>query len=303
MSKDSTTQSIGKREVPIPNPDKAMFPQGFDKSDLIDYHDKAAEHMLPYLKERAVSLRRFPEGIGEKGFFNKRAAQHYPDWVRSEELPSQQGSLPYVVIDEKATLAYLVGQAAIEIHAMLCRVDNADRPDRLIFDLDPGEESKFDSVIEAALWLKECLDQSDTPSFPMLSGSRGIHVWTPLKRTAEFDEVREAAKRVAQHLVDERSDELTIETQKDQRRGRIFIDYLRNAYAQTSVVPYGVRARESAPVAVPVTWDELSEGRIQRPDQYTIKSVFRRLSSQKSDPWEKMQSASMDARSFVSAWS
>jgi bifunctional non-homologous end joining protein LigD len=243
--------------------------------------------MLPYLRDRPVSMHRFPDGVDSGGFFHKDVPDHFPDWVRRVRVRKAGGSVTHAVVSDAKTLVYLADQACITPHVWLSRSDRLDRPDRLVFDLDPSSDD-FGAVRTAALALGDLLDELELPRFAMTTGSRGIHVWVPLRRRHGFDQVRAFARDVAAMLAARHPDLVTIEQRKQKRGRRVLIDVMRNAYAQTAVPPYAVRPRGQAPVAVPLRWKELSSSRL-RPDRWTIREVFRRLGRQE-DPWRGMGS-------------
>ncbi len=281
---------IDGREVNVTHPDKVLFPDsGITKGDLIDYYQKVAPVMLPHLKDRPVTLQRFPNGIESGGFFQKQASDYFPDWIKVAQIDllQEEQDQQQVVVDSAATLVYLANQAAITLHAWLSRVDKLHYPDRIIFDLDPPD-SDFGLVREAARELRQMLEEVGLVPFLMTTGSRGLHVVAPLDRSVEFDQVREFAKDLADVAASRRPDKLTTEVRKDARRGRLFLDYLRNSYAQTAVAPYSVRAKPGAPVAAPLLWEELSESAM-RSGRFTIRNIFERL-DRRGDPWQDMLS-------------
>jgi bifunctional non-homologous end joining protein LigD len=185
------------------------------------------------------------------------------------------------------TLTYLVGQNVITPHVWLSRADRIHQPDRLVIDLDPPPGADFAAVRRAARRSGELLREVGLSPFAQVTGSKGIHVWTPVRRRADFEEVKEFVGGLAELLAARHADELTTQFRKAERGGRILVDVLRNRYAQTAVPPYAVRARPGAPVATPIHWDELSSSRL-RPDGWTVKTLPRRLGA-KGDPWEGMQ--------------
>jgi bifunctional non-homologous end joining protein LigD len=199
-----------------------------------------------------------------------------------------------VVCNDAATLVYLANQACITTHIWLSQVDKLDYPDKMIFDLDPPGED-FEPVRFAAIVLKEILDEVELKSFVMTTGSRGLHVVVPLDRTADFETSRAFARDLVGVLADREPDRLTTEVRKDQRKGRLFLDYLRNSYAQTSVPPYTLRAIADAPVATPIDWDRLEDPDLDS-QTYNIQNIFRRL-GQMEDPWKDIFShaQSLDA--------
>lgn len=281
---------VGRREIEISNPDKVLFPDaGLTKSDLIEYYEKVADVLLPHLEDRPISMHRFPDGIDGDDFYQKSVPDYFPDWIRRETVQKEEGgSNEQVVVDDAATLVYLANQACITPHPWLSRVDDVRRPDRMVFDLDPSGGldpfDDFDVIRETARRLREVLEKVGLVPFVMTSGSRGLHIVVPLRRGAGFDAVRAFAKDVCDLLSRRHPDELTIAHKKKDRGDRIFLDYLRNGYGQTSVAPYSVRARPGAPVATPLGWDELGKSDLD-PGTYTTRNLFRRL-SQRDDPWK-----------------
>ncbi|MFP3940905.1 MAG: non-homologous end-joining DNA ligase [Thermoanaerobaculia bacterium] len=287
------TVEAGGREVALSNTDKVLFPgpgrdPGLTKGDLVDYYRRVAATMLPHVTGRPVSMHRFPDGIDGKRFFQKDAPDYFPDWIRMEEVGKEGGTVRHVVCDDAATLVYLANQACITPHVWLSRVAHLERPDRLVLDLDPpegggrsGDDRGVDRLRCVARRTRDLLDELDLPAFLMTTGSRGFHVVVPLEPAAGFDEVRELAAGVARHLARRHPDRLTVEHRKAKRGDRVFVDYLRNGYAQTAVPPYAVRARPGAPVAAPLEWRELGRA---TPRRYTVTNLLRRL-AQKEDPW------------------
>lgn len=225
-------------------------------------------------------MQRFPDGIDGETFFQKDVPDYFPDWIRTAKVKKEDGSLHMVIAEEAATLVYLANQASITPHVWLSRIDRPHRPDRLIFDFDPSVDD-FGSVRDAARGMRDLLEETGLVPFVMTTGSRGLHVTVPLDRSGDFDAARGFARRCAELLVARRPDDLTVEQRKAKRGDRVYIDTMRNAYAQTAVAPYSVRARPGAPVATPLGWDEVGRA---RPDGYTISNLFRRL-ARKDDPW------------------
>ena len=277
------------RTVEITHPDKVLFPDdGITKADLADYYERVCEWMLPHVRNRPVSMQRFPDGIGGGGFFHKDIPDYFPRWIRRVEVPKAKGTVTHVLVSDAATLVYLVGQNTITPHVWLSRADRVWQPDRMVIDLDPPEGSDFSAVRRAARQTGELLRELGFTPFAQVTGSKGIHVWTPLRRRARHDEVRAFAGDIAHVLAARHPDELTSEWRKEKRDGRILVDVARNTYAQTAVPPYAVRPRPGAPVATPLDWEELSDSKL-RPDRWNVKNVFRRLSA-KGDPWADIAS-------------
>ncbi|MEV1050098.1 non-homologous end-joining DNA ligase [Streptomyces sp. NPDC049887] len=255
----TTTVRAGRRTVEVHRPGKVLFPaDGFTKADLVDYHRAIAPHMLPHLRGRPLMLERLPDGLDGSRFMQKDTPEHYPDWVRRAELPKEGGTVTHTVCDSTATLVHLADQACVTLHRWQAKADRPGHPDRMVFDLDPAEDD-FEPVRRTARFLGELLGELRLPSVLMTTGSRGLHVVVPLSRRHTFDEVREFAKDTADLLAASRPDRLTTEARKAARGGRLYLDVQRNGYAQTAVAPYSVRAREGAPVATPISWDQLDD--------------------------------------------
>ena len=276
------------RGVEVSDPGKVFFPgDGITKGDLAAYYGRIADTMLPYVRGRCVSMHRWPDGIDGKDFYQKEAPDHFPDWIRREEVERKEGgSVRYVVADDARTLVYLADQGCMTPHVWLSRAEAPDMPDRMVFDLDPPGEGG--TVVEELRWaartMKDLLDELGLSPLVMTSGSRGFHVHVVLNGDVDFDGSRAFARDVCSLLSDEHPDRLTVAQRKSKRGDRIFLDYLRNGYGQTSVPPYAVRARPGAPVATPLSWDELSG---VEPRRYTVDNVFRRL-GQTEDPWKDL---------------
>jgi bifunctional non-homologous end joining protein LigD len=291
---------ISGHEIEISNRDKVFFPDGgITKGDLIDYYDDIAGVMLPHLKRYPVSMQRFPDGLDEEGFYNKDVADYFPDWIETVEFPKRGGgSFQAPIVDSRAALVCLADQAVVTFHAYLARAGDLEKPDKMIYDLDPPEgTSDYNAVRQAALDLHSVLEELDLTSFVQTTGSQGFHVLVPLDREQGFDAVREFATSVARVLVQRYEDKYTLAQRKKKREGRIFLDMLRNAYGATSVAPYSVRARPEAPVATPISWDELRDG--ASPRDWTLKNITRRM-GQKEDPWAGIMRHSQSLQSHQS---
>lgn len=279
---------IDSVKVEVSNLDKVLFPdEGLTKGDLIDYYRRIAETMLPHCRDRPVTMHRFPNGIQKPGFYQKEAPDYFPDWIERVrvEVLEEGESQPQILIQNTASLVYLTNQGCITPHVWLSRADKLNYPDRLIFDLDPPENG-FGLVRFAAHLLREMLEKLDLVPYVMTTGSRGLHIVIPLDRTADFDMARDFARDVADRLAEQEPDRLTTETRKDKRGDRLFLDYLRNSYAQNAAAPYSVRPKPGAPIATPLDWNELDNPDLDA-QHYTMQNIFRRL-GQKADPWQMM---------------
>ncbi|HKB29860.1 MAG TPA: non-homologous end-joining DNA ligase [Streptosporangiaceae bacterium] len=287
---------FGRLRVALSNTDKIFFPgEGITKGDVITYYYETADRMLPYVRGRPVAMARYPDGIEGERIFQKAVPGYFPGWVRTAEVKKQGGTIRHVVCDNAATLVYLANQGCIEVHVFLSRADRIDRPDQVVFDLDPSGLADFPLACRTALRLRELLEGTlGLTAYVRTTGGKGLHVHVPLNRRAGFDDVRGFARAVAQRLEHRYPEHLTTEQRKNARSGRLFIDIMRNAYAQTVVAPYAVRARPGAPVAIPLHWDELT-GDALAPDRFTIRTVGKRLGGS-ADPWEGFWSNRQDLR-------
>ncbi|WP_030692192.1 non-homologous end-joining DNA ligase [Streptomyces globisporus] len=272
------------RTVEIKRAEKELFPDdGITKADLADYYRRVGPRILPHLRGRPLMLERHPDGIGEGRFMQKDTPDYFPDWIHRWELPKADGSVTYPVCDDVATLLYLAGQACITPHRWLSKADRPDHPDRLVFDLDPSG-GDFEPVRQAAALLREVLDELGLPAALMTTGSRGLHVLVPLDRRADFDTVRAFARDVAELLADRHPERFTTAARKQARKGRLYLDVQRNAYGQTAVTPYAVRALPGAPVAAPLSWSELDDPDLT-PQRWTLGTIDERLEN--DDPWKQ----------------
>jgi bifunctional non-homologous end joining protein LigD len=277
---------VDRRIVAITHAEKILFPNdGITKRELVEYYQRIAATMLPHLRGRAIVMERYPDGIQGQKIFQKNAPDYYPKWIKTVSLPKKDGVVRHVVCNDAATLVYLANQAVITPHTWLSRVDKPDHPDQMIFDLDPSD-GDFRPVCDAAKVLRERLAEQGLTSFVKTTGSRGLHVLVPLNRRSDFDQVRAFARQVAEGFVQSDPEHLTTEARKDKRKGRIFVDTVRNAYAQTAAPAYAVRPRDGAPVAAPLPWNELDSRRL-KPDLYNIRNVFDRL-DRMGDPWKDL---------------
>ena len=266
----------GRRDVPLTHPGKVLFPgDGITKEDLATYYRDAAPRMVPLVHDRPVSLQRFNGGIERPGFFQKNVEKGAPPWLRRVRVGKRGGSVNHVLANDASALVWLANQNCITPHVWLSRADKLERPDRMIFDLDPDADEGFALVRRTARELGDVLREAGVEPFAMTTGSRGIHVVVVLQRRYAFGAVRDAAVAVASELVARRPKELTLEFYKRKREGRLFVDVNRNAYAATAVPPYGVRPRPGAPVATPLQWDELSDRRLTA-QRYTLRTVLER---------------------------
>jgi bifunctional non-homologous end joining protein LigD len=283
--------TVGDTAVQIPNAAKVLFPDGgITKEDLAWYYAGAAGRMLPWLRDRPITMMRYPDGLDGQRIVQKNVPAYFPDWIRRVEVPKEGGVVEQAVCGKPADLVYLAGQACVEVHAFTSRADRLEAPDQMVFDLDPPDDKHFDQVRQAALWARELLDgELGVTSYVRTTGGRGLHVHVPLDRRSGFDPVREFTHRAAALLASRHPDVITTEQRKDKRGHRIYADVMRNAYAQLVVASFSVRARPGAPLATPLSWSEVENAELE-PAQFTLSTVRARLESA-ADPWEGFTAA------------
>ena len=264
VEKAVSTAAIAKTastSVAISNRDRVLFPEsGITKGDLADYYLTIAEAMLLWVSERPISLVRCPQGRAKKCFFQKHDAGSFGDKVKHVAIREKDGSSePYLFIEDVEGLLTCVQMGTIEFHGWGSRIEDVEKADRLVFDLDPDEGLGFNAVVRAAFEFRELLTQIGLVTFPMVTGGKGVHIIALLTPRAEWPAVKDFAHRFAQAVAATYPDRFTAALSKAKRNGRIFVDYLRNQRGATAVMPYSVRARPGAPVAVPLTWEELRD--------------------------------------------
>ncbi|UYB43752.1 non-homologous end-joining DNA ligase [Streptomyces sp. Je 1-4] len=283
---DTRTNTVraGRRTVGIHRPEKVLFPDdGLTKADVVGYYRRVAASMVPQLRGRPLMLERLPEGLGGPHFMQKDTPAHYPDWIRRAEVTNEGGTVTHTVCDEKATLLFLADQACLTFHRWLSRAARPDHPDRLVFDLDPPGPD-FEAVREAARQLCGLLDELGLPAVLMTTGSKGLHVIVPLDGKSDFDTVRGFAQEAAAVLAERRPDRLTTAVRKKSRGNRLYLDVQRNAYAQTAVAPWSLRAKPGAPVAAPITREQLDDPQLTA-QSWTLKDVAGVLEQAGTRPW------------------
>jgi bifunctional non-homologous end joining protein LigD len=283
MAAEAALVRIGRHTIEITRPEKVLFPEdGITKGELIEYYARIAPRILPHIRNRPLTLERYPDGIHKQRIFQKAVSSYFPQWIRRVTVKKVGGTVTHVVCNDTATLVYLANQACLTPHIFLSRVDKLELPDQMVLDLDPQGED-FELVRSTARAFKQLLDDLELPGYLKSTGSRGLHVVVPLQRREGFDSVREFARELARIVVSQAPKERTLESLKAKRGNRVFIDTNRNGYAQLVAPAYAVRARPGAPVSLPLAWSEL-EKKDLRSDGVTIRTIFDRL-DHGADPW------------------
>lgn len=274
--------------VPISNPDRVIYPEaGLTKGELAAYYAAVAPIMLPWAGSRPISLVRCPQGRAKKCFFQKHDAGSFGEAVKQVAIEEKDGDdQPYLYMDTPEGLMTCVQMGTIEFHGWGARIEDVEKADRLVFDLDPDVGLDFEAVRAAAFQFRDILREMGLETFPMLTGGKGVHVIAPLVPRAEWPEVKDFAHRLARAVTQMDPGRFTAALPKAQRKGRIFVDYLRNQRGATAVMPYSARAREGAPVAAPITWKEMET--IDKPSHFRItdaKALLKRAGLKALQGW------------------
>ncbi|MBP7146343.1 MAG: DNA ligase D [Acidobacteria bacterium] len=274
--------------VRLSHPDRVLYPaQGITKRELAEFYVAIADRILPHVGRRPLTLVRCPEGHAKFCFYQKHDRGDFPDPVRTVAIQEQRKVGVYPYIDSVESMVALVQLGTLEFHVWGSRIDNIERPDRIVFDLDPDAAVAWDAVVEAALALRERLAALKLTSFAKTTGGKGLHVVVPIERRSSWDEVRSFSEAIATEMAGREPKKYVAVMSKARRKGKIFIDYLRNARGAIAVAAYSTRAREGAPVSTPVTWDEVEQG--VRADAFHVRNLPDRLRSLGRDPWHGIE--------------
>lgn len=271
--------TLNRKKVKLTNQNKIYFPEdGITKGEIIDYYQSVSKYILPHLKNRPLSLNRFPNGIEEDGFYQKDAGDHIPDWIKTVEVYSESTdkNIDYIYCNDKATLAYLNNLGCIDLNPWSSTIDYLENPDYLIIDLDPSEKNSFDDVIETALQTKALLDEIKVDAYCKTSGSSGIHIFIPAKKKYSFDQIKDFA-HILMKKINERIPEITTleRSLKKRDKKKIYLDYLQNRSGQTVASVYSVRPKKGASVSMPLEWDEVVPG--LSPTDFNIYNALERI--------------------------
>jgi bifunctional non-homologous end joining protein LigD len=265
MASKKLSVEVEGRKLGLSNLDKVLYPEtGTTKGEVIDYYTRIAPVLLPYLADRPLTRKRWPDGVGAESVFEKNAPRGTPEWVRTVTLPSpgstrNRETVTYVVCDELPTLVWLANLAVLELHVPQWRVDGdqPQNPDRLVLDLDPGAPATVIECCQVALLLAEALADDGLPAYPKTSGSKGLQMYVALDGKAPVDDVHGYARRLAERLEIEHRDLVISRMEKRARAGKVLVDWSQNNAAKTTVAPYSLRGRERPTVSAPVTWEEV----------------------------------------------
>jgi bifunctional non-homologous end joining protein LigD len=270
--------------ITLSNPDRVLYPeQNLTKLGLARYYERVADWIVPHLEDRPLTLVRCPEGHAGECFYQKHAKETVPDVIGRVDIPEDHGTGTYMVANSLSAVIALVQMGVLELHTWGAKRDLLERPDRFIIDLDPDPSVPWAQVVEAAQLIRTLLDELDLACFLKTTGGKGLHVAVPLQRVHTWDEVKAFSKAVADHLVKLIPDRFVANMSKQKRKGKIYVDFLRNARGATAIAAYSTRAKPGAPVSVPLSWDELSVD--LRSDHFTVDNVLDRLTGMRRDPW------------------
>jgi bifunctional non-homologous end joining protein LigD len=270
---------IDGRELSVSNLDKVLYPEvGFTKAEVIDYYVRVAPAMLPHVADRGVTLRRYPNGVDEGSFFEKRCPDHRPEWVGTALGPGdRRGGIGYCVLNDVAALAWSANMAALEVHAPMARAPDIDSPTMVVFDLDPGAPATIVDCCRVALEIREVLGDLELEVWPKTSGSKGLQLYLPLNSPHSHEHASSFALAVAQLLEKQDPKRVTSVMKKTLRKGRVFVDWSQNSFHKTTVAAYSLRARPEPTVSTPVSWDEVAEGAEGDVLSFTAPDVLERV--------------------------
>ncbi len=251
--------TVGGRELTLSNLDKVLYPEaGFTKAQVIDYYASVAPVLLAHLDGRPLTVKRWPDGVQAKSFFQKQAPAHRPDWVRTVTVPAERKPIDYLLVEDLPAIVWLANLAALELHTPLARAEAIERPTMLVFDLDPGEPATIVECCEVGLRLQAMFENLGLECFAKTSGSKGLQLYVPLNTSAiTFEHTKQFAKAVAELLELEEPDLVVSRMTKARRTGKVLIDWSQNDHRKTTVCVYSLRARERPTVSTPVEWQEV----------------------------------------------
>jgi bifunctional non-homologous end joining protein LigD len=253
-----TEVEVDGRRLRLSNLDKVMYPEvGFTKGQVIDYYTRVAPVLLPHLRGRPLTLKRYPDGVEGEHFYEKQCPSHRPDWVRTEKVETGRKTIDFCVCDDLPTLVWAANLADLELHPSLSLTDEIERPTAMAFDLDPGPPAAILECCRVATWLREVLDGLGLESFPKTSGSKGLQLYVPLNGDVTYDDTKPLARALAQHLEKEHGDLVVSSMKKSLRGGKVLIDWSQNDEHKTTVCVYSLRAKEHPTVSTPLRWEEV----------------------------------------------
>lgn len=260
--KDLTEIAIGGKRLTVSNLDKVLYPQAqFTKGQVIDYYVQVAPVLLPHLKDRPLTLKRYPNGVDREFFYEKRCPEYRPRWVETASLWSKtnEGKISYCLANNLATLVWAANLADLELHTSLARYQKPDRPTMMVFDLDPGPGTDVLDCAEAGIWIRDLLKEMKLESFPKTSGSKGLQIYVPLNASVTFDQTKRFSRALADGLAKQKPEKIVAQMSKQLRQDKVFIDWSQNDVHKTTVCAYSLRAKEQPTVSMPLSWREVEQ--------------------------------------------
>jgi bifunctional non-homologous end joining protein LigD len=279
MTKKTTAVEVDGRRLSLTNLDKIFYPKaGFSKADLIHYYVQIAPYLLPHLHDRAITMKRYPDGVDAEYFYEKEAPSHRPEWVQTTKVAKGSGdSINYCVINDLPSLVWIANLADLELHTFLHQTPDDDRPTMMAFDLDPGPPADIVLCCEVSLYLKAIFDELGLQCFAKTSGSKGLQVYLPLNTPGTYEKTKTFSRTLAERLEEEHPGEVVSNMKKSARQGKVFIDWSQNDDHKTTVSVYSLRAKEQPTVSTPVFWEEVAESaKNKRPLSFTSDEVLAR---------------------------
>lgn len=290
---------VGGHEFKMTNLSKIFWPEdGFTKADLIKYYIDISKSILPHLKNRPLVMKRYPDGISGKSFYQKECPDYAPDWIETFAVPHTDKVINYIVCNEPSVLSWLANKGCVEIHAWLAKIENIDCPDIAVIDLDPGEGTEWNDILDIALLCRKALAEFGLSPCVKTSGSKGLHLFIPINNIYPYPAVTDAMHYIADLIVSVYPQKTTIERSVAKRKGKIYLDYLQNGRGKTMAFQYSLRPLPGAPVSTPLLWEEI-EAKNVKPQFFNIRTIFERLDRygdimggtlQKKDSLDKLMS-------------
>ncbi|MTI60204.1 MAG: DNA polymerase domain-containing protein [Firmicutes bacterium] len=294
-----STISINNFKVELSNLDKVLWPkQGYTKGDLINYYIDIYPLIQDFLAQRPLSLKSYPDGINGKSFFQKNAPDYAPHWLSTYGIYSRhrKEAINWITVNKLADLVWVANRASIELHSWFSTINKSDEPSFAVFDLDPGDRSRFKDVIDTALVIKKIIDEMKLIAFLKTSGKSGLHIYIPIKTGYNFTASKIFLKSIAEMVIRVKPGLATIEWRKKKRDGKVYIDYRQNGRGKTLPVPYSIRPTANATISTPLNWDELTPE--LSPEQFTLANIANRL-KKKGDLWSDILQIKQSLPSYL----
>jgi bifunctional non-homologous end joining protein LigD len=276
---NKTAVEVDGRRLSLTNLDKIFYPKaGFSKADVIHYYVQIAPYLLPHLNDRAITMKRYPDGVDGEYFYEKEAPSHRPTWVQTTKVAKGSGdSINYCMINDLPSLVWIANLADLELHTFLHHAPDDDRPNMMAFDLDPGPPADIVLCCQIALYLKAVFDELGLQCFAKTSGSKGLQIYVPLNTPTSYEKTKTFCRILAERLEQEHPDEVVSNMKKSARQGKVFIDWSQNDDHKTTVSVYSLRAKEQPTVSTPVFWEEVAQSaKNKRPLSFTSDEVLAR---------------------------